>query len=361
MNILLVDDDESIRNSWLEYSKTVGKELCEQNAIEIIPCANVVDAEKTLKEMCIDFLSVDLRLGSSEPEGNTLIKTVIDYSLRIPTIVITATPGDVIEKSNVLRTYKKGEDDDISDILKYLVSIYKTGITQLLGKDGLLEKNLEAFYKNCYIDDLNSWIQYAAENSESTQKALVRYAVNNISQLLDNDCDSYYPEEVYIYKPDAHNISTGSLVKDTSNNFFIILSPACDLAIRESGDFKTDSIQLVEIEKINIIEDEKFSTIPAECKNLDKTKNKLMKEIWKNTDTLYYHWLPRTSLFDGGVINFRRIKTINKTELLTYSILNVQISPCFCKDIVSRFSSYYARQGQPEICYTKYMYGEKNE
>ena len=147
MNILLVDDDDTILNNWLEYSRTKGKEICEQNNVEIIPCSNATDAEKLLKENNIDFLSVDLRLGNSEIEGNNLIQSVIDYSLRIPTIVITATPGDVIETSNVLRTYKKGEDDDISAILNYLISIYNTGITKLLGRKGILEKNLETFYK----------------------------------------------------------------------------------------------------------------------------------------------------------------------------------------------------------------------
>lgn len=356
MNILLVDDDDTILNNWLEYSRTKGKEICEQNNVEIIPCSNATDAEKLLKENNIDFLSVDLRLGNSEIEGNNLIQSVIDYSLRIPTIVITATPGDVIETSNVLRTYKKGEDDDISAILNYLISIYNTGITKLLGRKGLLEKNLETFYKNCFLNDLESWIQYGVNDRESTQKALVRYAVNNISQLLDNDCDAYYPEEVYVFKPDTNNISTGSIVKDSLNNYFIILSPACDLVIRRSGDFKTDSIQLVEIESIQIIENEKFSAINSNKQ--DKTKNKLMKNIWTNNDTLYYHWLPKTLLFEGGVINFRKIKSIGKEELSTYSILNAQVSPYFCKDIISRFSSYYARQGQPEICYKKYMYGE---
>ncbi|MFQ2549269.1 hypothetical protein ACK305_18520, partial [Aeromonas caviae] len=31
----------------------------------------------------------------------------------------------------------------------------------------------------------------------------------------------------------------------------------------------------------------------------------------------------------------------------------IQISPAFVKDIVSRFSSYYARQGQPDIDHEK--------
>ena len=33
----------------------------------------------------------------------------------------------------------------------------------------------------------------------------------------------------------------------------------------------------------------------------------------------------------------------------------IQISPSFVKDIVARFSSYYARQGQPNIDFTKFM------
>ena len=64
----------------------------------------------------------------------------------------------------------------------------------------------------------------------------------------------------------------------------------------------------------------------------------------------YYHWLPETNFFDGGFLNFRKLKTLSEDEFREqFEKPSIQISPFFVKDIVSRFSSYYARQGQPEI------------
>ncbi|MEM8452862.1 response regulator, partial [Morganella morganii] len=71
-----------------------------------------------------------------------------------------------------------------------------------------------------------------------------------------------------------------------------------------------------------------------------------------NNKTGYYHWLPKVDFFPGGTINFRRVSTYSECELDTdFHKSNLQISPSFIKDIVSRFSSYYARQGQPDIEY----------
>lgn len=337
MNILLVDDDESIRNSWLEYSKTVGKELCEQNAIEIIPCANVVDAEKTLKEMCIDFLSVDLRLGSSEPEGNTLIKTVIDYSLRIPTIVITATPGDVIEQSNVLRTYKKGEDDDISDIIQYLISIYNTGITEILGRKGFLETSLNSFYKDFFIPNIEKWINRQAKDKDRVKRALMKIALNNLNSLLDYDEDKAYSEQVYLYFIDKSNFYTGSLLRNReTQDTYVVISPSCDIFLRKDKQgTPCRNVEIVHLLRIN---------------KAPQKMNASNEKDYKANKINRYHFLPAVTNFAGGFIDFADISIVPEENINTqYEIMKLRISEPFMKNISGRFSSYFGRQGQPDL------------
>ena len=55
--------------------------------------------------------------------------------------------------------------------------------------------------------------------------------------------------------------------------------------------------------------------------------------------------------FPLAFLNFRSVSTVGVDELeQTFQLPpGVQISPPFVKDIVARFSSYYARQGQPDI------------
>ena len=91
--------------------------------------------------------------------------------------------------------------------------------------------------------------------------------------------------------------------------------------------------------------------------NKGKKENKL-KNVFGNNYTDYFHWLPETDFFNGGFLNFRKITTCTKDELGDiYDPPHIQISPHFVKDILSRFSSYYARQGQPDIDRTKIIEG----
>ena len=79
-------------------------------------------------------------------------------------------------------------------------------------------------------------------------------------------------------------------------------------------------------------------------------KNKLINAL-KNNYTLYYHCLPQTDFFDLGFLDFRRLWAVPEHKIDAYfeNSRRIQIAPPFIKDIVARFSSYYARQGQPTI------------
>ena len=79
----------------------------------------------------------------------------------------------------------------------------------------------------------------------------------------------------------------------------------------------------------------------------DKKKEKL-KNVLGNNYTEYFHWLPKTNFFLGGFLNFRKLTTQTEKEFgEKFNPPKIQISPFFVKDIIARFSSYYARQGQP--------------
>ena len=82
-----------------------------------------------------------------------------------------------------------------------------------------------------------------------------------------------------------------------------------------------------------------------------------LKQAFRNNKSSYYHWLPQTKFFKGGFLNFRKLETldIEKFSEIFKTPPKIQISPSFVKDIVARFSSYYARQGQPDIDFDKFI------
>ncbi len=118
-----------------------------------------------------------------------------------------------------------------------------------MGGRGLIEQRLSEVFLENLQPQIKTWISYGEEDSEQTEKALLRYTLNHLLQLLEEDGERCFPEEFYLYPPVSEGITTGSIVKEkTDDQPFVVLSPACDLVIRSNGEFKTDRILLAGIE-----------------------------------------------------------------------------------------------------------------
>lgn len=59
-------------------------------------------------------------------------------------------------------------------------------------------------------------------------------------------------------------------------------------------------------------------------------------------------FLPEYKELEEGIIDFQNLMTISLTEYMKLERL-ATVSESFFKDIQSRFSSYYARQGTPDL------------
>ena len=273
MNILLVEDDATSIKSCQEYADIYGGRI----HLEVAKTIN--DAKQCLTKD-IDVAIVDIKLGTVSEAGNSVIDEINALSLRIPTVVHTGTPANVT--ATALRVFTRGENT-YEEIFNYLFDVYNTGIVNILGKKGILEKKLsEVYSQNIRSVISHSWINYGKINPEQTEKALLRYILNHLMQLLENtdDVEKCYPEEMYIYPPIDENYRTGSIVQNADNTYFIILSPACDLALH-NGSFKTDRVLLAEIKDISAI----ITIATKHCNSPDEQKNKI-ESIYKNTFSL---------------------------------------------------------------------------
>ena len=219
---------------------------------------------------------------------------------------------------------------------------------------GKWKKLLSKVFKKNIFPQIDKWIEHSEQDGQDkTKRALTRYTLNHLYHLLDDGQEHFFPEEFYLCPPMSDSITTGSIVKENaSDQPFVVLSPACDLVSRNKGGFKTDRILLVSIEQEDNIMDEALKEIKKmrdNRKKKEKMKEKI-EEVFKNNYTYYYHWLPKTDIFPGGFLNFRKLKALEEDCFREkFGKPMIQISPSFVKDIVSRFSSFYARQGQPDI------------
>ena len=381
--ILIEDNDEetqSCKNAVNDFNDDhKNKGWC----IQLVTHTNIEAASKELESSYFDGAIIDMKLADSGDEGNQALDVIRQHLKRIPVAIYTGTP-DVADNSDdipLIDVFKKG-DATYEQLIYKFWDIYNTGLTKIMGGKGQIEKSLSQIFIKHLLPEISTkptaseksnWVSYAEKDSDDTEKALLRHTLNHLIHELYKSSENCYPDEMYIHLPnleqDQVKVDTGCILQNTDNNkFYIVLSPACDLAEREEGECNTDRALLVEIQMLeDILSDDYFI---SNCHGGKKLKKRYLKsnpespseyllkqqdnDIIKyqtNKKNLYYCWLPKTSCFNNGaVINFRRVTTYSQKELdESFNSPVIQVASPFLKDIISRFSSYYARQGQPDI------------
>lgn len=336
---LLIEDAETDIQSCISTVDRMNEENPEIN----IELGVASEMDQALHELKNDYNGaiIDIKLNNGD-SGNDVIKKIVN-EYRIPVAVMTGTPDTILDENSPIVVYKKGEST-YEDILNSLMNSFKTGLFDVMGGKGILESTMNKVFWNNLYPQICVWEELKGKGYE-TEKILLRYAISHIQELIDLEVPAYITQEMYIKPPISEHIQTGSIIRNKLDNlFYVVLSPPCDLAIH-NGKIKTDRVMACEIEeqaKINL------DAVGTAVKK-DKQKNALLKAI-KNNHTEYYHWLPENNLFVGGYINFRNVYTFTPEEIeAEFEKSELHIQDYFVKDILSRFSAYYARQGQPDF------------
>jgi len=339
--LIIEDDPNEVEDNYKPTLKRIEKERNIK-----IDCTMVPSREEAfaILDSTFDGAIVDLKLDSSgEEKGNDVIREIHAH-FRIPVAVLTGTPKDLGgDLSGFVKVFTR--DQGLDAALGYLLEIYSTGLTKIMGGRGLVEEAMGKIFWESIHPHIETWVRYS-DTDTAIEKAMLRYVVSNLQEILDDSSAPAYPEEVYISKAVSGELKTGRIVSDSSGNFYIVVSPACDL-VSHNGQCKTDRIHVCEIEKLS------GSNIKRHVENLDNDEKKeqarsALQKITENSGALFNHYLPKTGLFEGGVVNFRKIISMKPSEFKKqYEDTGIQISMPFVKDIIARLSSYYARQGQP--------------
>jgi uncharacterized membrane protein YkoI len=314
-----------------------------QLKIEVVSAKSLEEAKSKIDES-LDGAIIDLKLNNDDSAGECYFEFLKANFVRIPCVVLTGTPDNITHEHDNLKIFTKGEaDSSYVKIFKYFEEIYNTGLTEIMGTRGLIEESLYKVFSEAIIPHKSSWIENAKINNVSTQASLLRYTINHLYSILENNKHQLLPEEFYLKTFAEKNINTGSIFKQDDINY-IVITPACDLA-----QCKTQHIQVLEVETHNNVYEKEATTKKDGTAYNEKDQKSHKQKLRKNAKGDCYHYLPETAIFCGGFINFRKIKFLDFNPETLSITSDVQVSPYFMKDIISRFSSYYARQGQPDF------------
>jgi hypothetical protein len=314
--------------------------------IDLKHCNNIVEANSILSSKDIDAAIIDLRLGSTDtPEGLHLVEEIL-HNNSILTFVYSGTTGYTAhlesQESNFFKIYTKGTHRVI-DILNEIALLYNTGITQLLSKGEIHEEFnrliIEIFWKHI-SNSIDFWSQN--NNKQSLHRyvqshILEHYKFDSSGQLAD-----YSPAEIYITPPINNEPHTGDILKRPQNETWLILSPACDMVIQSGRPIRN-------AEYVTLVKMVSIDELVGSDRPLSKTKKDKLQKKLKGLRHFSLP-LPRFGDIPSSYIDFQQILSLPQEELKNPDILRIgTISDLFIKDIVFQFSSYYSRQGTPNV------------
>lgn len=368
IKLLIIDDDPEVLE---EFSKSVvrfnrdNERTC---SIVAYQKKSLTEANEVLKYYKLDIAIIDLNLKetreTTEPDnsdGNRVIEKVIE-NFRMPIYILTGEPKKLEEKyrqkNNITLCTKGDPDFTYLLLLNQIQERLSIKTIDYFSRDGYLEKEINDFYWNNLQETLNTWNDVAQENPTEIDKILSRHTVACLNEKLYvngniGHFDKYHPGEMYILPPIKEHYHTGDLIS-RNNELFIILNPACDIVNKG----KLNNYTLAKIIKA--------LDIPKIKDKSEANKISYINDNLKRTNALdQYHFLPSFNKIVGDfVIDFQQLTTVeigteNKSIFNEYIIERekyittyervASISSPFLKDIISRFSLYYARQGQPNL------------
>jgi CheY-like chemotaxis protein len=357
LKLLIVEDDPELITS---YERDITSFNLESNIrIEHEQVSNKEDALAILKDKSIyfDAAIVDLKLDSAEKgdedySGNDVIRE-IKSNLRFPVFVVTGTPQHIEEdlktQSSLFKIKTRGEEDNL---LQQLVDIYNTGITKIINSKGTIEEYLNNIFWNHLSNSMDNWINDRSRDPEEKQKSLLRYTLMHMQEYIDEDIEKYHPSEFYITEPIKKNIFTGDIVSFKNGDRFIILTPSCDIVLRAD---QTRNTKLILFCKIKDLQNEikNYDKLNLHTGDSNEDKKRLFRFI-ENKSSQNFHFIPKSNFLHAGLIDFQDKMTINEKDVVQLIeqkelIRNATVSMPFLKDIISRYSNYYARQGSPDF------------
>ncbi len=357
LKLIIIEDNKNqiklYEDAIEEFNKNSGIKIKSETS------KNLKEGLKQIRTNDFDAAIIDLRLGSDDMEsrGKQIIRE-IKRNLRFPVFVLTAFPGDLdedLKKKNVFYKVYEQTKKDTTEVLEEMTDIYKTGITKIMGRRGIIEETLQKVFWESVAKSMEYW-RKEVENKDKIEKVLSRHILAHLAESLklteEGAFEKCHPAEVYIIPPVKKDFFTGDILKNkTSEEYFLILTPACDMELRQKRDGENwvsyrnaDKVILAKLIKFNQVQE-----VKAYIENQSNKKKKEVKEYIKNTKKGRYHYLPSFgSRIPGFLIDFQDINQINPQGLDTYNRV-ASINEPFLKNIIARFTSYYARQGSPDF------------
>lgn len=273
-----------------------------------------------------DGFVCDIKMGvESQKDGNQImdeLRKKLNNNLHLmPLAILTNVPSEA-EDNPWVPVFTKGIDS-YPKLFDHLWNSYNTGISEISGKDGIFLKKLKEIFSFSIEKHFDTWKEkiQKGKDPKSIQKSLQRHILAHLLYELSEDKEPFQPEEFFLYTQEQ-KLTTGRIFKK-DDKYFLLITPPCNL---EQGEAIWH-----------------FLPITSFCGLSRSAKQSIQKHT-----TGSKHYVPALSrVFPEMCLDFMDVIVCKNRQ--EYEATSYQVSPEFIKNIQSRFASYYARQGQPDM------------
>lgn len=359
LRLLIIEDEEAIIKQYKDDLELFNEDKANHTKITAFCVNNPTEGIKALKENYYDAVIVDLRLTpNDEGKGGREMIDIIRKGLRFPIFIVSNLQNEAfLDESFILKKRTKGEfynEELYKEIIQLCDTLDQIGISDILGGKGIIEQHLSYVFWNHISNSIPYWIEKKDQGMD-TETALLRYTLTHLQEYLEineGEFDDYHPIEFYINPPikqHPNTVFTADIFQEKeTNKCYIVLTPSCDLVERIKGKGGSKTVIPPKATHITFAE---IEDLEEKIKNQNNFRDSL------NNNQLYHYVPPfifgqgRIINAQGGVINFSKVKSIPLGDVIDETKYQkiLAVSNSFAKDIIARFSLYYARQGQPGL------------
>lgn len=389
LRILHIDDEpETLK----DVAKVVNGEKLGDYELQIVSAGNFDEGMKLLQDDDFDLIILDLCIGNAAKEsdkvGEKVFEMIKDRAF-IPVVFFTGLPEYVRHlESDIVRVVGKKEGYDA--LFKQIDFVLATNFLQLKGEiNGLIRDGLKSYFWN-FVHPNKKMIDEIQKDKVSLKHILIRrlgkiLAADALQQAAqdENLKDGFiHPMEFYIYPPLTGEFETGDiLLCKKTGQYYVILTPACDLILRvddkkKTSERKAERILLLKASEFKSSTEykkyeelkEAHNKVSAEVVALEgkkdealKTKlsqsnNQLSNQIAKlkglmkpSPNNERYFFLPKTPFLPALLLDFQHKITVSYEELEKYTDVIATLDDPFSQSLQAGFSRYYNRIGFPDL------------
>lgn len=363
-NVLLVEDEETIRKQILGYLSDISIESRKLNITEI---GNLSEALNVIRERKADLIILDVYRGKALQGGEqTGIKILdsIKQSGFVPVVLYTALPEGLEEhKSHFVRLVGK-DAGGLERLRLEIVDLFRLRVPQIHRAivnhmDQTMCSYMWAFVQE-HWGDFEPLIDKPELLRLVVQRLALTFAREGINEMIEEvygaaaverttDADNVHPAEYYIKPPIWEDPVLGDIrLKQAGGNdeYLVVLWPTCDMVSTAGRTPKTESVLCAHAYLAK--NEPEISEWLASPNN---SKRRRVEQLVRNTRDKSrdrFHYLPGVWDIPDLLVDFQRLEHIALSTIRSYTCLGTLASP-FAEALAARFQRYIGRLGTPDL------------